>query len=155
MYLFRQKCIKPIIKEVRSRFIKLIYFCLLIFLSLNSYALNSPPNKSNYAGLSCNELINKLMRESSYKFLDKNLILYYERYNNRYVGITNVCRQKCIYANFQLDLYKGTLRYIDPSPEILIKINKEYIPFIAKECTPDKNLYRRGKLPDPEYDGSS
>ena len=42
-----------------------------------------------------------------------------------------------------------SLSYIDPDPPKPIKINKEYVPYIAQQCTPDKNLYaNNGRHPD-------
>ena len=105
-----------------------------------------------------------LIMDSSFnkKFQDKNLALefFFERHDDRYIGLKFVTRagddKGGIYGNFELDLVNRTLKIIDPDPPIPIKINKDYVPFIAKKCTSDKNIYgNTGHLPDPDPDFDS
>lgn len=103
-----------------------------------------------------------LISESSYNqtFSDKNLALVFgfERQDNR-IGITFSHKVKGrknngVYANFELDLLNNRLMYIDRYPSIEIKINKDYVPFIAEKCTPDDNVYvNTASIPDNEFDG--
>ena len=56
-----------------------------------------------------------------------------------------------VYANYEIDLANQTLMSIDSSPETLVEINKDYIPFIADKCTPDQNVYiNTATVPDPD-----
>lgn len=139
------------------KFFRLICFCF--FLLGNCYADTSDNDKYFLKNLTCNQLMHRLIKDNAFnrKFQDKNLAvdLYYERQDDRYIGLTYACKEEMsdcdfIYANFELDLMSYTLKYLDLSHPILIKINKYYIPYIADKCTPEENLYRRGKLPDPE-----
>lgn len=154
--------------NISSKFTKFIYKSLQSFIFWTSigalsigYA-NTPDNSINrLSKMSCKELLEKLVKTSSYGtiFMNKknNMGFYSERSDNDRIALTFVTNafspQEMIYANSEIDLISGTLKMIDPENPILIDVNKQYIPYIANKCTPDKNEYRRGKYPDPEYDG--
>lgn len=116
----------------------------------------------NYFKMTCSDLLLRLIKQSSFHktFSDQKLALefYFERNDAEHIIFKFVQRagdaKGQIYANFELDLVNNTLMIIDPDPPIPIKVQKNYIPFIAEKCTPDQNLYgNTGRLPDEEFDG--
>lgn len=136
---------------------KLLCFCISLCVCNAGYSVTLSKAKHNFNTMSCDDLMLGLVKESSYNkvFSDKKLGLEFgfERYNERYLMIVFVQRNEqdraMVYANFELDLVKVTLKKLDPDPPVPIKINAEYIPFIANKCTPDQNLYiNTSALPD-------
>lgn len=126
-----------------------------------SHASPTTSTSNTFSKMSCKELLETLIKTSSYapQFIDKknNMGFYSERSGKDRIGLTFVNNayspQEMIHANSEIDLLNGTLKLIDSEAPVLIDINKQYIPYIANKCTPDKNEYRRGKYPEPEYDG--
>jgi len=143
------------------KFFKLLCFCMGCYLCNDIYSITLQNTQHTFANMSCNDLMLGLIKESSFKkkFQDKNLALefYFERTNVKYIILKFVKKagddNGGIYANFKLNLVNKTLHIIDPYPPIKIKINKDYVPFIADKCTPEKNVYgNTGRLPDKEFD---
>lgn len=139
----------------------MINFYALIFIFLRLYSpiclSNTDGFKEKLSTESCSDLMLGLIKDSSFNtvFNDRNLLLefYFERSSERYMILKFVKRagadRNGIYANLLLDFKKYTLSVNDSSPSIFIRINKQYIPFIADKCTPDENLYgNTGHLPD-------
>ncbi len=144
------------------KFFRLLFFCFSLCACHENWAVAAENANHDFVNMSCSDLMLGLINESSFskKFHDKRMALefYFERSNDKYMVLKFVRRagvdKDGIYGNFKLDLVNRTLKFIDPSPPVPIKINKDYIPFIAKKCTPDQNLYgNTGHLPDPVYDG--
>jgi len=138
---------------------------LIIWASISilstSYADTADNSKNKLSEMSCKELLEKLVTTSPYgtTFLNKqnNMGFYFERSNNHRIGLTFVKNasspKEIIFANSEIDLANATLKLTDPEGPTFIEIHKKYIPYIASKCTSDKNEYRRGKSPDPKYDG--
>lgn len=139
------------------KFFKLLCCTVILFVcNVNNSTTLSKLNH-DFLGMSCNDLMYGLIKESSFNktFMDKSMKLefYFERHNDKYIMLKFVrtagAGKGVIYGNFQLDLVNRTLNLIDPDPQIPVKINKDYAPFIAEKCTPDQNLYgNTGRLPD-------
>lgn len=128
------------------RFITFLY----AFIYLHSvYATTTDHFNHNFSKMTCNELMVGLIKESSLheKFHDPRLglVFGFERRDNSHIGIvfmhTAGKNEGIIYGNFILNLNKGRLQFIDYDHPIPIKINQNYIPYIATKCTPDKNIY--------------
>jgi hypothetical protein len=153
-------------KRIKEGSLLMINFFTILFtyiILFNSTIAVASEIKLNHdlSQMDCYELMYDFISESTLndKFEDKNLALelFFERYTDRYLELTFIKRSGIdkdgVYGNFEIDLQEKTLSYIDPDPSQLIKINKEYIPYIAKQCTPDKNLYaNNGRLPDSNGD---
>ena len=141
--------------------VKLIFLLISLCACKDNYSVTLV--KSNYINMSCNDLMLGLVEDSSFNkiFSDKKLSLkfYFERIDGAHIIIKFVrgagVANGLIYANFELDLVNNTLKNIDLETSKSIIIKKDYIPFIAKKCTIDQNLYGdTGRLPDKELDGN-
>lgn len=136
------------------RYLRLFFF--LTFFSYNCLYAEALNNiKPNFHSMSCNSLLLKLIKESSFNktFTDLDLTFGFERDNVRYIGIIFAKRLEnnrySVYANCELDLINQTLSIIDQEQPIPIKINKKYIPWIKTKCSSNENVYlNTAKLPD-------
>lgn len=123
---------------------------MLIMIFCMSYGVSSSASsKLNLQSMTCVQLLDALIKESSYReiYLNKTLglNLTFERVDENHLMITLVRGKGVdpggIYSNLELNLSAVNFANIDPDPAIPIFFNKKYIPYIINKCTVDQNIY--------------